>query len=94
MKFKIYKPTKSAMQSGRKNTKKWLMKPIEESGVRSVNSLTGWISASNTNSQFHFEFLNKEAAIKFAESRNFDYEISEPKSATLKKKSYAENFTN
>jgi hypothetical protein len=81
------------MQSGRKNTKKWLMKPIEESGVRSVNSLTGWISASNTNSQLHFEFLNKEDAIKFAESRNFSYEIFEPKSAALKKKSYAENFT-
>ena len=93
MKFIIYKPAKSAMQSGRKNTKKWLMKPIEESGVRSVNSLTGWISASNTNSQLHFEFLNKEDAIKFAESRNFSYEIFEPKSAALKKKSYAENFT-
>ncbi len=94
MKFKIYKPAKSAMQSGRKNTKKWLMKPMEESGVRSVNSLVGWISASNTNSQLQFKFLSKEDAIKFAESRNFAYEIFEPKSATLKKKSYAENFTN
>jgi hypothetical protein len=93
MKFKIYQPTKSAMQSGRKNTKKWLMNPIEENGVRSVNSLTGWISASNTASQLQFEFSSKEEAIKFAESRNFSYEIFEPKSATLKKKSYAENFT-
>ena len=93
MKFRIYQPTKSAMQSGRKNVKKWLMKPIEESGARSVNPLMGWISASNTASQLQFEFLSKEEAIKFAKSRNFSYEISEPKSAALKKKSYAENFT-
>jgi hypothetical protein len=94
MKFKIYQPAKSAMQSGRKNSKKWLMNPIEKTGVRSVNPLMGWISASNTNSQLRFEFSSKEEAIKFAQSKNFDYEIAEPKSASLKKKSYAENFTN
>lgn len=93
MKFRIYKPTKSAMQSGRKNSKKWLMRPIEKSGARSINPLMGWVSASNTASQLCFEFSSKEDAIKFAESKNFDYEIFEPKSTAVKKKSYAENFT-
>ena len=82
------------MQSGKKNCKKWLVTPVEESNIRSINPLMGWVSASNTSSQLHFEFLSKEEAIKFAESKNFSYEIFEPKVASLKKKSYAENFTN
>lgn len=94
MKVRIYKPAKSAMQSGKKNTKKWLVVPIEESNIRSVSTITGWISASDTISQLHFEFSSKEEAIKFAEARDFKYEIDEPETSTIKKKSYAANFTN
>jgi hypothetical protein len=93
MKFRIYKPAKSAMQSGKKNTKKWLMEPIEEKNIRSVNALTGWVSASNTSSQLHFQFASKEEAEKFAQENDFAYEVEEPKFSTLKQKSYAANFT-
>jgi hypothetical protein len=92
MKFKIYKPTKSAMQSGKKNTKKWLLELVEENNIRSVSPITGWISASNTSSQLRFEFSNKEDAVKFAESKNFHYQIEEPKTSSIKKKSYTANF--
>lgn len=92
-KFRIYQPTKSAMQSGKKNSKKWLMLPLEKETVRSINSLTGWTSANNTNSQLHFEFISKEEAIKFAQSQGFEFEVSEPKTTSVKKKSYAANFT-
>ena len=93
MKVKISRPTKSAMQSGKRNVKKWLVEPIEETNIRSVNALTGWVSASDTSSQLHFEFSSKEEAIKFAKSRNFEFEIEEPKMASVKQKSYAANFT-
>jgi ETC complex I subunit conserved region len=93
MKFKIFQPAKSAMQSGKKNTKKWLMVPLEENNIRSANPLTGWISAADTSSQLRFEFINKEEAIKFAENKKFEYEIHEPKVPSVKKKSYAANFT-
>ena len=92
MKFKIFQPAKSAMQSGKKNIKKWVMLPIEESSIRSVNPLMGWIAASNTSSQLRFEFTNKEEAINFAESKKFEYEVCEPKALEVKKKSYAANF--
>ena len=93
MKFKIYQPTKSAMQSGRRNSKKWLMEVVDENGVRSLNPLMGWVSASDTSSQLKFEFVSKEEAVKFAKSKNFQFEVEEPKVAVLKKKSYAANFT-
>ncbi len=94
MKFRIFQPAKSAMQSGKKNTQKWLMLPILEENIRFANEITGWISAKNTNSQFNFEFSNKEDAIEFAKKSGFEFEIIEPKTATIKKKSYAANFTN
>ncbi len=94
MKFKIYKPTKSAMQSGQKNTKKWLVTPIEESKSRSINNIMSWVSSDNTANQLKFSFTSKEEAVKFVESQGFEYEIEESHTASLKKKSYAENFTN
>jgi len=93
MKFKIYQPTKSAMQSGKKNNNKWIMEVLEEENIRSKNELMGWVSADNTSSQLRFEFASKEEAQNFAKTQNFSYEIFEPKRASLKKKSYAANFT-
>jgi hypothetical protein len=94
MKFRIFRQAKNAMQSGKKNMQKWLILPIEEKQVRSINPLTGWISAQNINSQFRFEFLSKEEAIKFAQESMFNYVVEEPKEAVMKPKSYAANFTN
>lgn len=94
MKVKIYRPTKTAMQSGVKNTKKWLLIPIEEKTNRSLNPLMGWTSVSDTTSQLKLTFASKDDAVKYAIHRNFEYEIIEPQTSSLKKKSYAENFTN
>ena len=91
MKFRIYRPTKNAMQSGRAKLKKWLMVPIEEN-IRGINPLMGWVSAKDTSSQFNFEFSSKEEAIAFATKSGFEYEVIEPKLESIKPKSYAANF--
>jgi len=93
MKVKILRPTKSAMQSGKKNTKKWLIKPVEDETLHSINPLMGWVSANNTNSQLGFEFSTKEEAIEFAKSQNYEFEVVEPKTSSIKQKSYTANFT-
>ncbi|MDX2083421.1 MAG: ETC complex I subunit [Rickettsiales bacterium] len=93
MKVKIYQPAKSAMQSGKNNHKKWLLTPIEEENIRSVNPLTGWVSVNNTQSQLKLFFTTKEEAIDYAIGQKFDYELEEPKVSVVKKKSYAANFT-
>ncbi len=94
MKVKISKPTKSAMQSGRQNTKKWLLVPVEEKNPRTLNPLMGWTSGDNTKSQLKIFFTSKEAAIDYARSQKFEFEIDEPELSSIKKKSYAGNFTN
>jgi hypothetical protein len=91
-KFRIFQPAKNAMQSGKKNTKKWLMLPIE-GNIRSINPLTGSTSVSNTSSQLKYEFATKEDAINFATKSKFKFEVEEPHVAIIKPKSYAANFT-
>lgn len=93
MKFRIFRQAKNAMQSGKKNMQKWLVLPIEEKKIRSVNPVTGWVSAANITSQFRFEFSSKEDAIKFVQDGMLDYVVEEPKDPIMKPKSYAANFT-
>jgi hypothetical protein len=92
MKFRIFQPAKSAMQSGKKNSRKWLILPIQNN-IRSISPITGWISASDTSSQFRFEFATKDEAINFAQKNKWHFEIEEPQGAKIKPKSYAANFT-
>lgn len=92
MKVKIYKPTKSAMQSG-KAKNKWLIEFLEKENIRHQSELMKWTSVDNTMSQLKFEFSSKDEAINFAKANNFSYELVEPNKSTLKKKAYADNFT-
>lgn len=81
------------MQSGKKNTKKWLVKPVFENSHRFVDSLMKWTSSSDTKSQLKFEFNSKEEAIEFTKKQGFEFEVCEPKIAKITPKSYAANFT-
>lgn len=94
MKFLIYRQTKSAMQSGKLNAKKWILEPIESHNSRSNTNIMNWVSSNNTKNQLRFEFVNKQDALDFAQQKNFDFEIIEPQEPKIKAKSYAENFTN
>ena len=91
-KAKIYKPSKTAMQSGTKKFDKWIIEFITEKP--GINPLMGWESSSDTYSELNLEFKSKEDAIEYAKKNKIDYELIEPKSRKINKKSYADNFTN
>ena len=89
-KAKIYKPAKTAMQSGLAKSKNWILEYIVEK--TGVNPLMGWESSSNTLSEIKLEFSSKENAIKYAKKNKINFEIIEPKNKKFIKKSYADNF--
>ena len=91
-KAKIYKPSKTAMQSGIKKFDKWIIEFITEK--TGINPLMGWESSSDTYSELILEFKTKELAIEYAKKNKIDYELIEPKSRKINKKTYADNFTN
>ena len=90
-KAKIYKPSKTPMQSGNKKFNKWVIEFITKKP--GINPLMGWESSSDTYSEVNLEFQTKELAIAYAKKNKIDYEIIEFKSRKINKKSYADNFT-
>ena len=91
MKAKIYKPSKTAMQSGRSKFKKWVLK-ITDKKNQVRDTMMGWNGGSNTSSQILLNFKTKEDAIYYAESNNLDYEVLESSARKVISKSYADNF--
>ena len=89
-KAKIYIPTKTAMQSGKRNTKKWILE--FETKDTGINPLMGWETSTDTMSEVKLEFDSKELAIHFAKKNNIEYYIIEPQKRKIVKKSYADNF--
>lgn len=91
MTVRIYKPAKTAMQSGEARTKDWLLE-FDATAKRSPDPLMGWTSSADTQSQVRLEFETKEEAIAYATRNGLAYTVIEPKPRTRIKKSYADNF--
>ena len=89
-KAKIYKPARTAMQSGMRNTKNWLLE--FDTLNNGINPLMGWESSKDTMSEVKLEFLSREQAINYAKKNNIDYYIIEPQKRKIIKKSYTDNF--
>ena len=89
-KAKIYKPSKTAMQSGIKKFDKWIIEFITKDPGK--NPLMGWESSSDTYSELILEFKSKDLAVKYAKKNNIDFEVLEPQKRKTTKKSYADNF--
>ena len=90
-KAKIYKPSKTATQSGIKKFDKWIIEFVTEKP--GINPLMGWESSTDTNSELKLEFSSKELAVEYAKKNKINFEIIEPKIRKIIKKSYADNFT-
>ena len=91
-KAKIYKPSKTATQSGRGKIKKWLLE--FETKQTFTNQLMGWESSNDTLQEVKIEFETKEQAVEYAKKNNINFEIQKPKKRKMIIKSYADNFIN
>ena len=89
-KAKIYKPTKTAMQSGKRNTKNWLLE--FDTLNTGINPLMGWETSKDTMSEVKLEFLTKEEALNYVKKNNIEFYIVEPENSKIIKKSYTDNF--
>ncbi len=88
---RIHRPPKNAMQSGRANTKRWVL-DYEQVTRRDPDPLMGWATAHDTLNQVRLRFATLEEAKAYAEKRGLDYVVIEPQERTIRPKSYADNF--
>ena len=92
MPAQIYKPSKTAMQSGAANTRDWVL-DFEPEVPRQVEPLMGWTSSGDMRQQLRLRFDSKEEAVIYCDRRCIPYQLTE--SAPLKRRimSYADNFS-
>jgi hypothetical protein len=87
----IFKPAKTAMQSGTAQTEEWLL-VHEAVAAREIDPLMGWTSSSDTTAQVQLSFASKAEAIAYAERMGLPYTVTEPETRAHIRKSYADNF--
>jgi hypothetical protein len=92
MTARIYKPAKTAMQSGHARTREWVL-DYEPEEPRVVESLMGWTTSGDMKSQLRLRFATKEEAVAYAERHGIPYEVHEAKHAPRRGLSYADNFS-
>lgn len=90
-KARIYRPDKSAMQSGKQNMLKWVLEFAPEKPYF-VDNLMGWVGMTDMPQEVRLRFPTKEAAIAYAERQRIAYEVFEPNKRRVARKAYADNF--
>ena len=90
MKVRIYKPAKTAMQSGQGKTKEWLLE--SEPMPKILDPLMGWTASRDTMSQVQLHFATLEEATAHAEKNGWQYTVEKPHERAIRPKAYADNF--
>ena len=88
---RVYKPARTAMQSGTANTKEWVLE-YEPEVPRVVEPLMGWTSSSDMKQQIRLRFDSKEEAVAYCERHGIPCQVFEPKEPTRRTIAYADNF--
>jgi len=91
MTARIYRPAKTATQSGRGNTRHWILE-FDSQFPQRTDSLTGWIGSDGTQQQVRMKFPSSEAAVAFAERSGIGYTLVKPSQTRVRKRTYADNF--
>jgi len=88
---RIYRPAKTAMQSGKARTQDWVL-DFEPAAARRPDRLMGWTQTTDTDGQIRLSFDTKEEAVAYAERHGIPYQVFEAKPAARRGLSYADNF--
>ena len=91
MTARIYKPTRTAMQSGPARTNEWVLEYDPET-AREIDPLMGWTSSKDMRSQLKLAFATRDEAIAYAQRNGIAYRLVEPKPRAAVRKSYSDNF--
>ncbi len=88
---RIYRPAKTAMQSGKAKSQDWRLE-FEPASARFQDPLTGWTGSTDMNGQVRLTFETQEEAVAYAERHGIPFRLHEPRDPPLIIKAYADNF--
>mgnify|MGYP001810517571 FL=1 len=92
MQVRIYRPSKTAMQSGKGNAKDWVLE-YEPAAAKQADPLMGWLGSDDTAQQVRLKFATREEAVAYAKRSGLDYQVSaDVRKKPAPPKHYADNF--
>ena len=91
MSAKIYRPAKTAMQSGKAKTNLWVLE-FDQEKPRTIDPMMGYTSSGDMRQQLKLSFETQEQAEAYAQRNGISYRVILPKEATRKVVSYTDNF--
>jgi hypothetical protein len=91
MTARIFKPAKTAMQSGTAQTREWQL-DYEPEQPQVIEPLMGWTSSGDMKQQLSLHFETKEEAVAYCEREGIPYQVFEPKEPAYRQAAYADNF--
>ncbi len=91
MTARIYRPAKTAMQSGTAKTTRWLLE-FEQEKPREIDPLMGWTSSGDMRQQVKLWFDTREDAIAYAQRHGIAATVEEPKTPKRRTMAYSDNF--
>ena len=88
---RIYKPAKTAMQSGTAKTHDWVL-DYEPEQPREIEPLMGWTSSGDMRQQVRLRFATLEEAVSYAERHGIAYQVFDAKAPARRLIAYSDNF--
>ncbi len=88
---RIYQPAKTAMQSGRALTRKWLLE-FEPEVASQIEPLMGWTASGDMRQQVRLEVDTREEAVAYAKKPAMAYQVFEPHTSKTRARAYSDNF--
>jgi hypothetical protein len=88
---RIYRPAKTAMQSGRAKTTQWTLE-FEPESARRPEPLMGWVSSDDMRGQVRLTFDTREEAIEYARHHEIPFQVVEPREPKRIPRAYSDNF--
>src|SRR5688572_23035555 len=91
MTARIYRPARTAMQSGAAKTRDWVL-DYEPEQPREIEPLMGWTSSGDMSQQVRLRFATAEEAVAYAERHGIPYQVFDAKTPSRRAMSYSDNF--
>ncbi|MCY6380620.1 ETC complex I subunit [Hoeflea prorocentri] len=91
MSAKIYRPAKTAMQSGKAKTHLWVLE-YDPEVARTIDPIMGYTSSGDMKQQIKLSFEDRDEAISYAERNGIPYRVVEPHEPKRRRVAYSDNF--
>jgi hypothetical protein len=88
---RIFLPARNAMQSGKANSREWVLE-FEPAAARVSDPLMGWTISTDTNGQVRLNFETREEAVAYAQRHGIAFEVLKTPTHRKTVKAYADNF--